>query len=92
MLQIKLLETSATVWIDGITYHLNDIHVGNVYGQTADLFDSGHQGEAVVMLAGHPVVLEEDDWGKLYTGAEEYLQREFEAFDAEQIKKRKTLH
>lgn len=85
MLQVTLMETTAVVWIDGDYYHLDDNDIGRAYSETADLYDAEHRGDAVVNIAGNPILLSEEDWGVLYSGVEEYLQREFEAFEQEEM-------
>jgi len=89
MLQVTQMYGGLMVWIDGEYYTLDDNQIGQAYSETADLFDSGHRGEAVITIANSLILLTEEDWSELYNGVEEYLQDEFEEFEN---KSRATYH
>ena len=82
MLLFKKLEAFTLVSFEGRSFFLSERDVDCAFCQTAELFDDGHVGFAMISLCNETVVLSEADWHSLYAATEAHIQDSFEAFES----------
>lgn len=66
MLQIKQLEASPAVTINGRTISLSEADIDAAWWHTSDLIDANHRGPAYIPLGPENVLLHEPEWLALY--------------------------
>lgn len=82
MIELKLLEASAAVVHNDLTFVVAIAEIDMIYGNIYLLHEDEHRGSAPVTFGGQTHILSEADWKRLFLYAESYIQQDIAEFEA----------
>lgn len=84
-MQIKPLEVSNAITVNGQTIFLSEADIDRAFWETADLYDTDHCGPAAVTVGAQTLVLAERDWNALYAATEAHIQNDLDLIDTGEV-------